>query len=391
MRKKTNRFERTMEIQIANEIQELLFARGQVALPRMGTFVSDYQAANIDHSEGLVSPPQYRLQFDAGLPIDDGLLLDHLCKKYSISLDEARVCLEKFLDNTRLTLKEGAPVNIAEIGRFYTDFSHKIQFLPANTPFNPDTYGMPTVRLQPISRGQQLQTASTNNTNTSIANDSKPVAASQNAIVTPIAAINDKINSFADLFTPSLFVLIILVIITMYMYFSDMKKTTPNSYKPVPIENVSPPRPKINAPPPNQKQDTYGSQTPQRQPINRETPQQFAEEAYYEFAVKSPQLKKPNNNVSKPSNSVAPEVSDYNPNARVVRACRVVVGTFDTPKAAKRAIDMIENFGYQTFINYYEDKSIVGCRFSYESTHELQRRLNTLRAKFGERIAMVKK
>lgn len=380
-----------MEIQIANEIQELLFAHGQVALPSIGTFVSDYQAANIDHSEGRITPPQYRLRFDAGLPIDDGLLLDHLCKKYSISLNEAQAQVEGFMQHTRSTLKEGAPVNIAEIGRFYTDFSHKIQFLPENTPFNPDTYGMPSVRLEPISRGQNLQTTPLNNANTSITNDEKTITTPQHVVSTPIAAINDKINSFADLLTPSLFVLIILVIITMYMYFSDMKKTTPNSYKPVPIEDVQPPQPKINAPPPSNQQNTYGSQIPQRQPINRETPEQFVGEEYYEFAVKSPQSKKPNTNLSPQSNNITPEISDYNPNARVMRECNVVVGAFNTPKAAKKAIDKIEDFGYQVFTDYYQDKNIVGCRFSYESPQELQRRLNTLRAKFGARIAIVKK
>jgi nucleoid DNA-binding protein len=380
-----------MEIQIANEIQELLFAHGQVALPSMGTFVSEYQAANLDHSEGQISPPQYRLQFDAGLPIDDGLLLEHICKKYSISLNEARAQVEDFLLNARIALKAGERVNIPEIGRFYTDFTHKIQFLPENTPFNPDTYGMPSVRLQPISRMMQPPTAPINNTNTNIVHDVMPVATAQNTTPTPIAAINDKINSFSDLLTPSLFVLIILVIITMYMYFSDMKKTTPNSYKPMPIENIESPQPKINAPPPNSKQNTFGSQTPQRQPINRETLPPFSTEEYYEFAIKSPQPKTPNNNMVRQPNSTTPDISDYNPNARVMRECSVVVGIFDTPKAAKRAIDVVENFGYQIFTDYQQDKNIVGCRFSYESPQELQRRLNTLRTKFGERVAIVKK
>lgn len=377
-----------MEIQIANEIQELLFAHGRVALPSIGTFMSEYQAASIDHSAAEITPPQYRLHFDTALPIDDGLLLEHLCNKYAISRTEARKHIEDFMMNMRISLTEGERVNVPEIGRFYSDFSHKIQFLPENTPFNPDTYGMPSVRLQPISRMQPNISNSNNHEITSSKTDITPTHANNNNISTPIAALNDKINSFSDLLTPSLFVLIILVIITMYLYFSDMNNVSNSQYQPVPIENTLPTSPKINAPPPRSQQPAYESQAPQRQPINSD----LAQSEYHEFAVKSPngKITTPNNS-KKTTDIIETENIEYNPNARIMRECSVIVGTFTHYKATKRAIDIIENFGYQTFTNYYQDKNIVGCRFSYESVQELQRRLNTLRAKFGENIAIVKK
>lgn len=366
-----------MEIQIANEIRELLFAHGQIALPSMGTFLSDYQAANIDHSKGQIIPPQYRVKFDAGLPIEDGLLLEHLCQKYSISLNDARRLLDNFMAESRKALAEGDRVNIPEVGRFYSDFAHKIQFLPENTPFNPDTYGMPSVRLQPLSRMQ----AAGNMPNVRPIVSNENIAQANIKIPTPINKQDDEIKTIMDLFTPAIFILIALTIITVVMYYSDLKEERKTQYKPVPIENVPSTTPKINVPPPTTP--NYGSKTaPQTQPIRREA---ASTSEQHEFTVKSSRPK-----VS-PAAPIIFEEADYNPNARVVRECSVIVGGYPDAKSTKRAIDAIENFGYQYFTDYRQDKNVVGCRFSYESMPELQRRLNALRTKFGEQVVIIKK
>ena len=149
-----------MEVQVGSQIAPLLYQHDTVILPEVGAIESAYQSATIDYVQGTVYPPSRALSFNRHLQLDDGVLIQAVQEAYSIGYEAARQLVEAFSDEVRQELARRRPVALPAVGRLFADLSGTSQFIPEQTNFNPDAFGLPEVKFYPVLRDRSVPTAS---------------------------------------------------------------------------------------------------------------------------------------------------------------------------------------------------------------------------------------
>ncbi len=140
----------TMDINTC--IAELLYEHNSVSLPGIGSITCRYRPVAIDHVQGKIAPPAKELTLDANLVLDDGLLAEATARRFGISIDEASSQVAIFMQNLQNTLDQREMFTIPGVGRLYRDFEQKLQFLPEEVNYNPESYGLPTLHYYPAVR-----------------------------------------------------------------------------------------------------------------------------------------------------------------------------------------------------------------------------------------------
>lgn len=141
-----------MDIRIVEEIKELLYDNGYVVIPGLGTFKGSYKSASIDNIQGSLAPPSLDIEFNPDNVLNDGLLVDHIKNKYQVGIYEAQKAIDNFTEEALNTFKKHEILLIPDVGRLYRDYTDKVRFLTEKTNFNTDSFGLPTVNIQPLSR-----------------------------------------------------------------------------------------------------------------------------------------------------------------------------------------------------------------------------------------------
>jgi len=148
-----------MDIDVGACIAALLYEQDTVSIPGLGSLVGQYKPAAIEHVQGKVSPPSKEWSFNANLAINDGLLINSLIGKAHLSYAAAEKLVEDYVAQVKSALDRREIVVIPEVGRLYRDFEQQLRFLPDNTNFNTDTFGLPTVQFYPVLRSLKNQEA----------------------------------------------------------------------------------------------------------------------------------------------------------------------------------------------------------------------------------------
>ncbi|MDZ4704328.1 MAG: hypothetical protein SH848_10385, partial [Saprospiraceae bacterium] len=146
-----------MDIDVGACIAALLYEQDTVSIPGLGSLVGQYKSAAIEHVQGKISPPSKEWAFNANLAVNDGLLINSLMQKRGFSYAEAEKLVDDYVTQVKSALDRREIVIIPEVGRLYRDFEQQLRFLPDNTNFNPDTFGLPTVQFYPVLRSQKTQ------------------------------------------------------------------------------------------------------------------------------------------------------------------------------------------------------------------------------------------
>lgn len=144
-----------MDIDVGACIAALLYEQDTVSIPGLGSLVGQYKPAAIEHVQGKISPPSKEWTFNANLAVNDGLLINCLVQKGHLSHAEAEKLVADFVAQVKSALERREIVIIPEVGRLYRDFEQQLRFLPDNTNFNTDTFGLPTVQFYPVLRAQK--------------------------------------------------------------------------------------------------------------------------------------------------------------------------------------------------------------------------------------------
>lgn len=140
------------EISIDEAVGELLYLNDCVIIPQFGGFVKNYKSAGFDYVQGKITPPASSLNFNENLIVDDGLLLDYYKKQNGISLEKAKETLQRFTQESKISLANKEVVTFPKIGRLLKDYENKIKFISENNNFNTDSYGLPDINYYPIMR-----------------------------------------------------------------------------------------------------------------------------------------------------------------------------------------------------------------------------------------------
>lgn len=144
-----------MDIDVGACIAALLYEQDTVSIPGLGSLVSQYKPAAIEHVQGKISPPSKEWSFNTNLQVNDGLLINGLIQKYHLSPSEAEKQVQDYVAQVKSALDRREIVVIPEVGRLYRDFEQQLRFLPDHTNFNVETFGLPTVQFYPVLRSQR--------------------------------------------------------------------------------------------------------------------------------------------------------------------------------------------------------------------------------------------
>ena len=75
-------------LKVNDVIIELLQIHDCVIFPNLGGFVAQYSPANLNSTNNSFDPPQKQILFNKNLTNNDGLLVNAISQKHSISFQE---------------------------------------------------------------------------------------------------------------------------------------------------------------------------------------------------------------------------------------------------------------------------------------------------------------
>jgi hypothetical protein len=141
-------------LDLSYHIEELLFLNDCVIIPTIGGFIVNYASASIDFVEQQLLPPQKAVSFNPKLVNNDGLLANHLAQKEHLTYKQATLKVEAFSRQIESDLFNNKIVHFNNVGKLYFNSDSKLEFVPANTNFLKDAYGLPNLTCTPILRSK---------------------------------------------------------------------------------------------------------------------------------------------------------------------------------------------------------------------------------------------
>lgn len=146
------------EIKIDLYISDLLYSYDCVIVPDFGGFVANYASAEIKPIQHKFIPPTKSISFNKNLKNNDGLLLDHIAQRQSISYQEAKQLVHAFVNQSIQGLNQGDRIYFEKIGILYLDPEGNIQFeAEEQNDFLLDSFGMSAIKAKPILRRSKVE------------------------------------------------------------------------------------------------------------------------------------------------------------------------------------------------------------------------------------------
>ncbi len=200
-----------MNIDVSKAIKELLFERNEVILPGLGGFISTPMPAAVDYVQGSVQPPATKLEFNTNLVINDGVLVNFIQENNVVTSQEATQAIDNFVAGIKEALEAREIVDLPEIGRLYKDYEHKIRFMPDSTNFALESFGLPTVKFNPIVRQK--------NTVSAAPATAKPTGQTATGPTKQRPSLEAAAGSWAEKILPTLIVLAaILLALSLFLW-----------------------------------------------------------------------------------------------------------------------------------------------------------------------------
>jgi len=141
-------------VDLSNHIEDLLYCNDCVIIPSIGGFIVNYSPAAIDFIEQQLYPPKKAVSFNPKLVNNDGLLANHIVQKEHLSYKQASLKVEAFSQQIEADLFNNKIVHFSNIGKLYFNTDSKLEFVPVNTNFLREAYGMPDLACTPIIRSK---------------------------------------------------------------------------------------------------------------------------------------------------------------------------------------------------------------------------------------------
>lgn len=142
---------------VANAISALLYDHNVVIVPGLGAFECQAQGAKVNVITNQFEKPSATLSFDPQRREENNLIVDYLMVHDGITEEEARQLVLAFVTESYVSLKEGDPVEIPQVGTLSFDGNQELVFTPVESnDFNNDAFGLDDLQPQPIySAGNQ--------------------------------------------------------------------------------------------------------------------------------------------------------------------------------------------------------------------------------------------
>ncbi len=145
-----------MDAVFTKNIKEQLFLNGSVIVPNIGKLYTVKKMALLDAVRGQIDPPQADIFLDLNSKINDGVLVDAIAQSEGISTTEAQRITDEQTESMLSTLNKYELVALEGFGRFYNDGMGKIHFIQDAININSDSFALPTLKFEPISRTERM-------------------------------------------------------------------------------------------------------------------------------------------------------------------------------------------------------------------------------------------
>jgi nucleoid DNA-binding protein/cell division septation protein DedD len=375
-----------MSIDLIEYVNHLLHRNNVAILPGFGALVATPTPALIDHARGTIYPPSKVITFNENLKVNDGLLMNHIKNIHGVSHQDARSIVENFVSSVMAILREGEPVRLDKIGKFYLNAQGRIVFEAIEkSNFNVETYGLPTLKYYPIA-----QSARANTTN-SVADTPAPKAASVPKVQKIQSVDNQNITSEipAEKSTPSSSVLrwlpsrrtsllaasiIGASLLTAVILFNNQQKGT-TSEDSTNAVTVSENRVNVK---PHREENSTDEPTDATSPFKDETVDKTLSQTDNVVAGETtPSV------TATPEKSVTPSPSAVVENAD--KSSNIVfIGSFSNEKNAVRAARKIKRKGFEVYREKVNGMRRVGTPIFFSSDAEKNKAISRMRRLFGK-------
>lgn len=140
---------------IAQHIADLLYKNECVILPTIGGFLTHLNEAEHDFIQHRISPPSKSVAFNAKLVNNDGLLINHIAQVQHISYQQASKTVEKYCKAIEKDLFDNKIVQLEKIGKLFFNTNSSLEFIPDNTNFHLDYFGLQSIDCKPVLRNKE--------------------------------------------------------------------------------------------------------------------------------------------------------------------------------------------------------------------------------------------
>lgn len=137
------------EMNITDHIQYLLRFHDCVVVPGMGAFVAQYVAARLSEDCRMLMPPSRQLVFNNMVVHDDGVLAESVARAEGISLDAARIEINRQTEQLRGRLETEGSIEMSRIGTLTMHEGGSLTFRPeaANPIVKSPFFGLAPIAL----------------------------------------------------------------------------------------------------------------------------------------------------------------------------------------------------------------------------------------------------
>ena len=138
---------------IEKELKQLMLKNECVIVPGFGAFITHYEGAQIYPGQNQFLPPSKTVSFNRLLSSSDGLLLSAISLSNNVSYSDAKLFVEKQVNQWNLSLEKQETIIIKEIGKLQKTKDDKIDFISGLTEnLSLASYGLNRMYHHPVER-----------------------------------------------------------------------------------------------------------------------------------------------------------------------------------------------------------------------------------------------
>ena len=142
---------------ITNSLIELLQDNECVIVPEFGAFISKRHSATIDYANHRFTPPYKEIVFNNKLKNDDGLLVDFMIEKESLTKEDALAKIRSFVNQSEAILDVNSELVLEGIGKIRKFGDDYILTSKTETNLLGDSFGLTEFNVQPVFRTETYQ------------------------------------------------------------------------------------------------------------------------------------------------------------------------------------------------------------------------------------------
>lgn len=346
-----------MQVKVDKYIRDLLYENDAVNVPGLGGFVTEYQAATIDHVQAQILPPSREVNFNTNLPIDDGLLIQRIADDQHLSGLEAEEHLRTYVEGLHEVLNAGEIVAIEGVGRLYKNFEGVLQLMSDHNNFDTEVYGLPAVSSQIVNRDTPPLSQATTN--------AQVVSATQNEKPDTWLVVSNWFQQNQWLVISAAMVVFVL---SVWLLFFRNDSNDPNSGL---TEVTDPPESRINVSPGDIEDDELVMEEPT-------SPDDMANNNTNEENIENvPPAEEDDLDTEAPT--IAPEQS----------VALIRIGIFGDRNNVQKLVQRIYDEGFEPYTREKGSLIEVGVQFAYDDQQEVRTNLRAIRRKFEEKAKVV--